>query len=129
MNDRPPRGVPSGLEQRAAQELLAEERASAMARIEALQRHLESIGDVSTWTGTDDEHDPEGATIAYERAQLQGMLVDARRDLNALERAAARLDEGTYGVCERCGKPIARERLEALPATTTCIACASAARR
>ncbi|GAB3298272.1 TraR/DksA family transcriptional regulator [Parasphingorhabdus pacifica] len=112
-------------ESRTARELLAEERAGALARIESLQRHLTSIREVSTWTGTDDEHDPEGATIAYERAQVQGLLTDARRELEALERAATRLKEGTYGVCERCGNTIAPERLEALPATTTCITCAT----
>ncbi|MEV0702575.1 TraR/DksA C4-type zinc finger protein [Saccharopolyspora sp. NPDC050389] len=123
MNKRTDAPSPPG--PRTARELLAEERASAMARVESLGRHLASIGDVSTWTGTDDEHDPEGATLAYERAQVQGLLADARHELDELERAAARLDKGTYGVCARCGNPIAPERLEALPAATTCIACAS----
>ena len=122
MTERAPQDSPAP---RTAHELLAEERADAMARIESLQRHLTSIREVSTWTGADDEHDPEGATIAYERAQVQGLLTDARRELDAVERAAARLEEGTYGVCERCGKPIAPERLEALPATSTCITCAT----
>ncbi|MGI8313018.1 TraR/DksA C4-type zinc finger protein [Saccharopolyspora sp. ASAGF58] len=125
MSKRVPQDAPSPLEPRTARELLAEERAGAMARIEALERHLESIGEVSTWTGTDDEHDPEGATLAYERAQVQGLLADVRRELDELERATARLDKGTYGSCQRCGKPIAPERLEALPAATTCIACAT----
>ncbi|MGW1682303.1 TraR/DksA family transcriptional regulator [Saccharopolyspora sp. NPDC002376] len=107
------------------QELLARERANALARVESLRRHLAEIGDVSTWSGTDDEHDPEGATLAYERAQVQGLLSDARRDLEALDRAVSRLEKGTYGICERCGKDIAPERLEALPAATTCISCAS----
>ncbi|WP_190814129.1 TraR/DksA C4-type zinc finger protein [Saccharopolyspora pogona] len=125
MSKRVPQDAPSPLEPRTARELLAEERAGAMARVEALERHLESIGEVSTWTGTDDEHDPEGATLAYERAQVQGLLADVRRELDELERATARLDKGTYGICQRCGKPIAPERLEALPAATTCIACAT----
>lgn len=125
MSKRAPQDAPPPLEPRTARELLAEERASAMARVEALERHLESIGDVSTWTGSDDEHDPEGATLAYERAQVQSLLADARRDLDELERATTRLDEGTYGICQRCGNPIAPERLEALPAATTCIACAT----
>jgi RNA polymerase-binding transcription factor DksA len=125
VNERSPQDAPSPPEPRTARELLAEERAGALARIEALERHLASIGEVSTWTGSDDEHDPEGATIAYERAQVQSLLVDARRELDALERAGARLEKGTYGVCERCGQAIAPERLEALPATTTCIACAT----
>ncbi|MBB5157626.1 TraR/DksA family transcriptional regulator [Saccharopolyspora phatthalungensis] len=125
MRKRTPQDAPSPPEPRTARELVAEERASAMARIESLERHLASIREVSTWTGTDDEHDPEGATIAYERAQVQSLLADARRELDALERATSRLDDGTYGVCERCGKPIGPERLEALPAATTCIACAT----
>ncbi|MDA3629595.1 TraR/DksA C4-type zinc finger protein [Saccharopolyspora oryzae] len=120
MGDRSTRG---GTDR--AQELLARERADALARVESLQRHLAAIGDISTWTGTDDEHDPEGATLAYERAQVQGLLSDARHELDALDRAVAKLEKGTYGICERCGKDIAPERLEALPAATTCISCAS----
>ncbi|MCX2730186.1 TraR/DksA C4-type zinc finger protein [Saccharopolyspora sp. NFXS83] len=109
----------------SARELLAAERAGALERIESLRRQLTSIREVSTWTGADDEHDPEGATIAYERAQLQGLLTDAARELEALDRATTRLDEGSYGHCERCADPIAPERLQALPAATTCIACAT----
>ncbi|SDZ36688.1 transcriptional regulator, TraR/DksA family [Saccharopolyspora shandongensis] len=125
MSKRTSQDAPSPPGPRTARELLAEERASALARVESLERHLESIGEVSTWTGTDDEHDPEGATLAYERAQVQGLLADARHELDELDRAAARLDKGTYGVCARCGNPIAPERLEALPAATTCISCAT----
>jgi DnaK suppressor protein len=125
MNEWTPHDAPSPPGLRATREWLARERAAAMARIGSLQRRLTSIREVSTWTSTDDEHDPEGATIAYERAQVQGLLADAQRELDALERATARLDEGAYGVCERCGKAIAPERLEALPATTTCITCAT----
>lgn len=114
-----------GTEPAPARELLATERAGALERIESLRRQLTSIREVSSWTGTDDEHDPEGATIAYERAQLQGLLTDAAQELEALDRATARLDEGTYGRCERCGSDIAPERLQALPSATTCITCAT----
>lgn len=113
----------SPAEQRAARERIAARREGAAARAESLQRHLTSIREVSTWTGTDDEHDPEGATIAFERAQVRGLLEAADQELAELDRAAARLDQGTYGRCERCGGPIAPERLDALPATTTCITC------
>jgi len=75
-------------------------------------------------TTADDEHDPEGATIAYERQQLAALLEQARRDRRDLELALVRMDEGSYGRCERCGGPIAAERLEARPAVRTCIECA-----
>lgn len=111
--------------QQEARARLAEARAGALARIESLRRNLAAIREASTWTGTDDEHDPEGATIAYERAQARGLLDDAHRELEALDRAAARVDAGGYGVCGRCGAVIGAERLEALPAAETCIACAT----
>jgi DnaK suppressor protein len=43
--------------------------------------------------------------------------------LASIDSALARLDEGTYGRCERCGRPISEERLEALPYATRCIEC------
>ena len=46
-----------------------------------------------------------------------------RRQAEAIEQALAKLAEGTYGRCERCGGPIGEERLEALPWATLCIAC------
>ena len=107
---------------------LAEERERVEQRIESLQRHLASIVESTTWTTNDDEHDPEGVTIAYERAQTQGLLSDAKTELEALDHADHRLAEGTYELCERCGKRISQERLAALPATTTCIRCANTRR-
>ena len=44
--------------------------------------------------------------------------------LRAIDEALARLDEGTFGLCERCQRPIATERLEAIPYTPHCINCA-----
>jgi RNA polymerase-binding transcription factor len=84
-----------------------------------------TLAEQQALTTHDDEHDPEGVTIGFERAQLQGLLAGARRDLDAVERAAQRLAAGTYGQCLRCGAPIPAERLEALPAAETCLACAS----
>lgn len=113
---------------KSPERLLADHRTEVQHRIESLQRHLASIVESATWTTNDDEHDPEGVTIAYERAQTQGLLADAKAELDALDQAAHRIETGTYGQCQRCGKRISKERLEALPAATLCIRCTSARR-
>jgi DnaK suppressor protein len=104
---------------------LAAERAATAERVAALAAQVDALAEQQALTTHDDEHDPEGVTIGFQRAQLLGLLEGARRDLEAVERAAQRLAEGTYGRCLRCGEPIPAERLEALPAAETCLACAS----
>ena len=100
------------------------QRAHVAERAASLERELASLAEEQSLTSHDDEHDPEGVTIAVQRAQLQGLRDAARVELAELDRAIGRLDDGTYGYCAQCGAPIAPERLEALPATTTCIRCA-----
>lgn len=87
-------------------------------------QQADRILESSVHTTNDDEHDPEGATVAFERAQVVGLLEQARAELRALDAANERLRAGTYGTCMRCGHPIAPERLDALPAATHCIRCA-----
>jgi DnaK suppressor protein len=106
-------------------ERLVSARADTVEQIAALAADLAGIVAASTDVATDDEHDPEGATIAFERAQVAALLDQARARLADLDEAAKRLADGTYGVCERCGQPIAPERLAARPAARTCITCAS----
>ena len=72
----------------------------------------------------DDEHDPEGATIAYERAQVVALTRQVRERLDQIDAAMARLAAGSYGRCETCGGPIGPARLEARPTATRCITCA-----
>lgn len=79
----------------------------------------------SEQVATDDEHDPEGHTIAWERQQVAALLAAAEVRLGDLERAMRRVEDGTYGRCEGCGRKIAGARLEALPTTTTCVVCAT----
>jgi RNA polymerase-binding transcription factor len=83
------------------------------------------IASASSTTG-DDEHDPEGATIGFERAQAQASVDRAVTRLAEVDAALARQDQGAYGSCAVCGRPIGAERLAARPATDRCIACASA---
>lgn len=106
-------------------EALHAERARTLTQIADLTRDWEGIVESSSLISVDDEHDPEGATIAFERSQIESLLDRAHRHLADLDRAVERLREGTYGTCERCGGPIAPERLAARPAARTCIACAA----
>lgn len=66
----------------------------------------------------------EQATERQNDMVLQGLLADARAGLKEVQHALARVDEGTYGECEKCGELINSARLEALPATPFCINCA-----
>jgi len=77
-----------------------------------------------TVVATDDEHDPEGHTIAWERQQITALLDETRLALADIEAAEQRLGDGRYGTCTSCGLEIAAERLDALPATPTCVTCA-----
>ena len=76
----------------------------------------------------DDEHDPEGATIAFEREQLAALLDQARQRLEDIDSALQRVAAGRYGVCERCGGPIGEERLAARPFVRHCVTCAARGR-
>lgn len=107
---------------------LAARRAETLDLVDALGSRLNGIIESSEHTTNDDEHDPEGVTVAFERAQVAALLEQARAELRALDAATARLAAGTYGRCTRCGNPVAPERLDALPAATTCIRCADRGR-
>lgn len=74
----------------------------------------------------DDEHDPEGSTIGFERALVIDLLSQAQSDVADLDDALDRLGRGAYGTCGRCGAPIPPERLAAQPTTLSCLACAQA---
>jgi RNA polymerase-binding transcription factor DksA len=106
------------------QERLTADRVATLAQIASLTRDLDGMVDASEASNADDEHDPEGATIGFERAQLTALLDQAQRRLAELDRALERVRAGAYGMCEACGATIAAARLEARPAARTCIACA-----
>jgi DnaK suppressor protein len=113
----------------AQAELLREERTRAGQRIAALQREFADLAEAAGAAGTDDEHDPEGATLAFERQHAAALLDAAREQLGAIDAALQRLETGRYGICERCGQPIGEERLSARPTAVTCIRCAAKTRR
>ena len=72
-------------------------------------------------SGSQDNHLADTATETYERELDEGLEEDAREQLRQIEKALGRIDDGTYGTCEVCGKEIPVDRLEAVPWTTLCI--------
>ena len=110
-------------------EALATERAGVLAAVAALEAEVAGIVAAAEGANLDDEHDPEGATVAFERQRSAALLAEARARLVAIDAALARVAGGGYGVCDGCGGPIGAERLEALPATTRCVVCAAGRRR
>jgi DnaK suppressor protein len=101
-------------------------RADAAAQVVTLDRDLRGLIEASRSSNADDEHDPEGSTIAFERAQLSAVLDATRRRLAELDLALQRVETGGYGICEQCGRPIPAERLAARPSASTCVQCAAA---
>jgi RNA polymerase-binding transcription factor len=111
-----------------ARELLLAEQRRARQRVAALEAEFADLADAASSAGTDDEHDPEGATLAFERQHAAALLQAARDQLAAVGTALERLAAGRYGVCERCGQLIGTMRLAARPAALTCIRCAGSGR-
>lgn len=103
---------------------LARERADAVRRLADLEQLHLRIVDASRDDNADDEHDTEGQTIAWDRAQ-NSALVDATKERIAeIDRATKRFEDGWDGSCAACGAPIPHERLLARPTATRCVACA-----
>ena len=101
------------------------ERARTEAQIVDLTAEFDGVVASVVDDAPDDEHDAEGATVGYERARVAALLANARRHLEALDRAVARRQAGIYDRCVGCGGSIGVERQAALPATDRCIQCAA----
>jgi len=71
--------------------------------------------------GGTDNHLGDMATAMYDRELDEGLEEGAQQTVSEIEAALRRIDDGTYGVCEVCGKPIAPERLAAIPWARRCI--------
>lgn len=108
-----------------ARRRLEEQRDETLRRLAGLTGSYDAVVAASYDSNADDEHDPEGATIAFERSQMGALIRQARAGLAEIDAALARLEAGTYGVCERCTAPIGEQRLDARPVARLCIACAS----
>jgi len=109
----------------ATRRALATLRAEALAAVAAAESDFRRIVEASQSVATDDEHDPEGAGLAVERAQIVALLERARAQLADVDLATEALAAGRYGLCRVCRRPIGADRLAARPAARTCITCAN----
>ncbi len=87
-----------------------------------VERSMRDVSDARQDANSDDEHDPEGATLAWERGSLGAVRDAARQRIEQVDAALARLDAGTYGTCAVGGEPIPAARLAAVPWAATCVA-------
>ena len=109
-----------------ARSRLEAERERTLSRLANLTNDHAAMVAAARDTNADDEHDPEGATIAFERSQLGALVRQAQLHVGEIDAALQRLDAGTYETCDGCGGPIGDDRLEARPVARTCIKCAAA---
>jgi RNA polymerase-binding protein DksA len=108
-----------------AQQTLRTQCGATRAQVAALSAEVDGLFTAAAGSNLDDEHDPEGATLAFERAQLVSLRDAAGRQLVEIEAALQRVAAGDYGFCATCGAAIGAERLAARPAVRECISCAA----
>jgi len=99
-----------------SQELLAQARAALEAERAELTTQLAENGDVPF-----DENFADSGQVAAEQGEHRAIVGHIQDSLRDVEKALAKLDDGTYGKCEECGEDIAEARLEAMPAARYCI--------
>jgi DnaK suppressor protein len=104
---------------------LAADREQTIRLIDSVSLEMDAFLSARRDTATDDEHDPEGPTLAFERSQSEAVLGQSMRHLTDIDAALLRMDEGTFDTCSTCRGPIALGRLEARPQATQCISCAA----
>jgi len=104
---------------------LADVRASLAAERDELEAQLARLGHGAV---AGDHYDPnfaDSSQVTAERGEAEALAESLKETLSDVERALSKLDAGTYGACELCGKEIGEARLEAIPAARRCITCAS----
>lgn len=96
-------------------------REEALAQLAGLGVSRDQMVAAADGANADDEHDPEGATIAFERELLQALIVQAKGRIAEVDAALDRLADGSYGICEVCREPINPERLAVRPIASRCL--------
>jgi RNA polymerase-binding transcription factor DksA len=113
----------SEIDTRALRSRLEEERARLTNAVQFLERENpgsleDELGEVAAGN---DNHLGDLATATYDRELDEGLEEGAQQTLGDIELALRKMDDGTYGTCEVCGKPIAQDRLAAIPWARFCI--------
>jgi DnaK suppressor protein len=78
-------------------------------------------GELSSAAG--DQHIADHASEMVDRELDESLGVNAGQIVHEIDRALEKIEDGTYGLCERCGQPIPEERLDAVPYATLCVSC------
>jgi len=109
---------------------LRERLVSEQARLESEVEEIEREGHeaLSEASGENNyrDHMADQGTATFSRELDMTLEENVRQALDAVDKALRRMDDGTYGTCERCGTQIHEERLQAMPTATLCITCKSA---
>jgi RNA polymerase-binding protein DksA len=104
-------------------DLLLEERRRVLNAIEYLHDANPGSLKEETEDSTVDNHLADTATVTLDREIDYTLEENSENVLKEIDRALAKIDSGTFGICETCGRPIAEERLRAIPYATQCIDC------
>lgn len=103
---------------------LTRARAEVSRRVAEFEETTRAYADARGDADTDDEHDPEGSTLAWERAAAASSAEAAARHLAEIDAALARVRAGWDGACLVCGRPIPADRLAVRPSADRCVSCA-----
>ncbi|TBN57941.1 hypothetical protein EYE40_11330 [Glaciihabitans arcticus] len=109
----------------ALRKRLLADRASTLDSVAQLGFDIDSVRHSRRDSSTDDEHDPEGSTLAFEQSQTSALLRQAVHRIDQIDDALGRLDDDSYGSCASCGRSIGYARLSARPYTPHCVTCAA----
>ena len=97
--------------------------------LEAQAERLEADAADESWKEPRSDDDAETGTATFERERTMSLARNARHTITQIDRALARMDAGSYGLCVGCGQPIPHERLEAIPQSLDCLECRRKAER
>ena len=110
------------MDKATASRRLEEERTRLQGIRDGIQREQDdAIFDAGNELSSFDQHPGDSGTETFEMEKNVSLLEQVDDELAEVEAAVQRLDRGTYGTCQACGRPIGDDRLEALPATRFCV--------